>query len=447
MLLNGIKCGWAVINLNKDVTNTFLNQLWRLIAGPIILILIPIYLTAEQQGYWFGFSSLAALAIFADLGFSNIVLQFAAHEFAYLSFDKNGHFTGDTAHFQKLSSLLVFSIKWAGAVAAIAFPIIFAIGFFVLSKSDTAVSWIIPWVLYGASSALVFLNSTILCFFEGCDSVRIVQGVRFRLAFVGSIVIMISLFLKLHLYALAFSMLANSLVGIYLIYTNFGAAIRELINASQRDYYSWRGEFLRLAWKYAVSWASGYFIFQMYTPLSFQFHGAVEAGKVGLSISLWMAVFGLSNIWIQANTPKFNMCIAKKDWVSLDRIFMKNLLLAVLTFLLGVLIVFIALHLVGNKTGLRERMVDTVSMALLGFAWLMQVVANSLAVYLRAHKEEPLVMLSVVGAAYTAVSTFLCAKYLSADYLFLGFVSNCFFGVPWMLYIFHNKRKTHGEFE
>lgn len=433
--------------MNSDLVNTLLNQLWRLIAGPIILILIPIYLTAEQQGYWFAFSSLAALAIFADLGFSNIVLQFAAHEFAYLSFDKNGRFTGDTVHLQKLSSLFVFSVKWAGAVAAIAFPIILVIGFFVLSKNDTTVSWTVPWVLYGASSAFVFLNSTILCFFEGCDSVRIVQGVRFRLAFVGSIVIIISLFLKLHLYALVFSMMVNSLIGIYLIYTNFGVAIKGLINTSQKGQYSWRREFLKLAWKYAISWASGYFIFQMYTPLTFQFHGAVEAGKVGLSISLWMAVFGLSNIWIQANTPKFNMYIAKKNWDSLDRMFMKNLWFAVLTFLLGALIVFITLHFLGNKTGLRERMINTVSMALLGFSWLLQVVVNSLAVYLRAHKEEPLVMLSVVGAAYIAVSTFLCAKYLSADYLFLGFFSSCFFGVPWALCIFYNKRKTHNKFE
>lgn len=434
-------------NINRDIANTLINQLWRLISGPIILILIPVYLTAEQQGYWFVFSSLAALAIFADLGFSNIVLQFAAHEFAYLSFDKHGRLSGDTVHLQKLSSLFVFSIKWAVAVATVAFPVILVIGFFVLSKNGNAVSWKIPWIMYGTSSAFVFLNSTILCFFEGCDSVRIVQGVRFRLAFIGSVVIMLSLFLNLHLYALAFSMMVSSLMGMYLIYTNFGVAIKELINTSQRDYYSWRREFLRLAWKYAVSWASGYFIFQIYTPLAFQFHGAVEAGKVGLSISLWMAVFGLSNTWIQANTPKFNMHIAKKNWALLDRVFMKNLLFAVMTFLLGALTVFIALNLVGDKTGLRERMVDTVSMALLGFAWLMQVVVNSLAVYLRAHKEEPLVIPSFVCAAYIWASTFLCAKYLSADYLFLGFFSSCFLGVPWTMYIFYNKKKMHNEFE
>ena len=71
---------------DKDLVNTAFNQLYRLISGPLMLLFIPLYLTQEEQGYWYTFSSVAALSVFADLGFSNIILQFAAHEFAFLKF-------------------------------------------------------------------------------------------------------------------------------------------------------------------------------------------------------------------------------------------------------------------------------------------------------------------------------------------------------------------------
>ena len=74
---------------SHDFKYTLINQLVKLLSGPLILLLIPIYLTAQEQGYWFTIVSLAALSVFADLGFTAIVLQFSAHEFAYLKFDEN----------------------------------------------------------------------------------------------------------------------------------------------------------------------------------------------------------------------------------------------------------------------------------------------------------------------------------------------------------------------
>jgi hypothetical protein len=36
----------------KDLGATLITQLWRLVSGPITMILIPLFLSAEQQGYW-----------------------------------------------------------------------------------------------------------------------------------------------------------------------------------------------------------------------------------------------------------------------------------------------------------------------------------------------------------------------------------------------------------
>ena len=47
----------------KDIFATLINQIWRLVSGPVIMLLIPLFLTETQQGYWFLFTSLSALSI------------------------------------------------------------------------------------------------------------------------------------------------------------------------------------------------------------------------------------------------------------------------------------------------------------------------------------------------------------------------------------------------
>ncbi|WP_423749249.1 hypothetical protein [Pseudomonas sp. VD9] len=80
--------------LNHDFRNTAINQLWRLLSGPALLILVPIYLSPEAQGYWYTFISMAALAVFADMGFSAVLLLFASHEFAHLKFNSQKELSG-----------------------------------------------------------------------------------------------------------------------------------------------------------------------------------------------------------------------------------------------------------------------------------------------------------------------------------------------------------------
>lgn len=408
-----------------------------------MLIIIPLYLTPEEQGYWYTFSSLAALAILADLGFSNIILQFAAHEFAYLSFDKENYIVGDDLHLKRLATFFVFCLKWAIYIVLIAFPIILCIGFYMLSQKVTAMQWQIPWLIYGIGSGLIFLNSSILFFFEGCSSVAKIQKLRLKVSIVMSGFVLIGLILQFKLYALSLSILFGALCGFGLIYKSFGKTITQLVAVSKTYTYSWKSEFLALMWRYAISWVSGYFIFQMYTPLTFQIHGAIEAGKVGISIALWTAVFSVANTWICAVTPNLNIYIAKKEWRLLDKVFFKNFVLSAMTFIMGILTVFLVIYLFKGKLSIIDRFVSFTSMMLLAVSWFSQLIVTTLSIYLRAHKEEPLALFSFISAAYISITTFLCIIYLPIEYLFLGYFSSYFFAIPWILYVFYKKRKTH----
>lgn len=431
------------IGYKKDLFATIINQLWRIITGPLILLFIPIYLTPLEQGYWYTFTSLAALAIFADLGFSIIILQFAAHEFAFLRFDNNHIIFGDKEHLWKLASFFRFSVCWLGRIIAIIFPLIVIFGYYFLTIKTNNVNWQGAWLIYSIASGIVFFNSAIMCFFEGCNSVALLQTIRFYIAIGTSISTLICLYSHFNLYALAVSLLVNATLGSGFLIKYFSKTIKQLWVLSRKDVFQWWPEFSALIWRYAISWCSGYFIFQLFTPLAFKYHGAVFAGQIGISIAMWTAGFNISTSWLTAITPQLNMLIEKHEWNSLDKIFNKNLLYTMSTMLFGGIVFFIFYICLQNRFFFFKRILDIESMLLLFVCWIGQTYVNSIAVYLRAHKKEPLMLVSLFSAIYISISTFLCARFLSERFLFLGFLTSFVFVIPVVRYIFIKQKRIH----
>jgi hypothetical protein len=434
-----------IMNLfSREVIYSALNQLWRMIYGPVVLLFIPFFLSQEHQGFWFTFMSISALSVFADLGFNNIVMQFSAHESAFVEF-RNGRFEGSDENIQRLSSLFRFICRWIIMVSSISFPVIFLIGFVVFIQKENVSYWVVPWILYLVGSALNFISTSILSFFEGCHKLAEVQKIRFFSGIILSILILSFLYFHFDLYALALSMLLNSLFILMMIIIFFGRQIRILLRVPISVFHDWKREILGLFWKYAVSWGSGYLIFQIYTPLMFQAYGSVLAGKVGITIALWSTMYNISNIWIYTATPKINRCVAKKQWHLMDGLFAKNITLSSLTYLAGVCALSALLLLLPGRFVFVDRIVErflpVIPFVFLGTGWFLQVIVNGLAVYLRSHKQEPLMVMSLLSGIYIVATTVFVSKFLPADYFFAGFLTSYLWGLPAVIAIFVSKRK------
>ena len=427
----------------RDIKATFLNQIVKVLAGPTLLLFIPLYLNSIEQGYWYTFTSLAALSIFADLGFTNIVLQFAAHEFAFLSFDKNGIIIGDENKIVRLASFFLFSLKWLKKIIILAFPVIISGGYIFLLNKETDVEWKEAWLIYSFASALVFSNSVVLSFFEGCNSVRKVQYIRLVICLLTSFSTIVGLYLNLNLYALSLSLVVSGLTGVFLNYYYFNRPIKQLIILSSKCKYDWKPQFMALIWRYGISWCSGYLIFQLFTPLSFKYYGADFAGKVGISIAMWTAGFSIASSWITAILPKINMLIEERRWNELDRLFNKNHYKSIITMLIGGSIFITTYYIFDKQFVIFNRIVDLKSMCILFLCWMLQLIINNIAIYLRAHKKEPMMMVSLVSAFYVSISTYLCAMFLPKEYLFLGFLTSYIYGIPFSIYLLKLERKNH----
>lgn len=429
----------------KDLLYTAINQLWRIIAGPLVLLFIPLYLTPVEQGYWYTFTSIAALAVFADLGFSTIILQFAAHEFAYLKFNNDMTLSGDAEHLWRLASFFRFSLQWLLRIICLVFPLIVFGGYLFLQSKGENIVWQLPWLIYAATSGLVFLYSSLLCFFEGCSLVGNVQSVRFRIAVLTSMTMLAGLYFHLSLYALSLSIVVSAVAGFFLVLKKFLCPMCQLWNLSREKVYPWWPEFSTLIWRYAISWCSGYFIFQLFTPLAFKFHGSVFAGMVGISIAMWTAGFNVSMTWLTAVNPRLNILVAERDWSGLDRLFWKSLLRSMGTMLFGGSAFFLIYFSLFGQVDFFHRFLGAKSMLILFFCWLCQLYVNDVALYLRAHKREPLMILSVLSAVYVAVTTYLCAEYLSEEWLFLGFLTSYLWGIPVVIKILNDQKREHVE--
>jgi hypothetical protein len=431
----------------KDMVSTFANQAWRLVSGPLTMLMIPLFLTESQQGFWFLFSSLSALAIFADLGFSNIILQFSAHEYAFLSLGEDGELIGDQKHLLRLGSFLRFTLKWILTIGVFVFPVIFAIGIWIFVRDGVVAVYIVPWALFSVGSLLSFVNNSILSYLEGLDKIDEIQRVRLSVAIINTAVIFALLLAKANIYALAIATLVSSLCIFFSIFGTFGKVIRQLWSIGNKDVAEWRKEVIPLFVRYALSFASGYFIFQIYTPLMHYFHGPILGGKVGISLSLVMSVFTMSNIWIYTITPRMNMLVSQKKWDELNSIFRKRLLLSLASFVFIVAGIACFVLLFGHVGIIRKiigRFLPLNSIIILLVCYFIQLMVNSWATYLRAHKQEPYVIPSILSAIWIGIMTVVVARFFDTSLFFAGFLSSYIWGLPVCFIIYSRlKRKWH----
>jgi O-antigen/teichoic acid export membrane protein len=433
----------------NDLLATFLNYGYRLVSSPVILLLIPIFLTEEQQGYWYLFSSLAALSIFADLGFSNIIMQFSAHEYAFLRFDDSRLLEGDDDHLIKLGSFLRFSINWLKNICLVVFPIIYIIGIVYFLRDGVLGIYIYPWTLYAVGTAINFFNNSLLSFIEGMDRISEIQNIRAWVAVANSMIVIIMLVIGGNVYALASGMILSSSLMFIFIFGRFKKLLRQLLAISKGSRYNWKPEVMPFFMRYAISCASGYFIFQIYTPAMHYFHGPVYGGKVGITISLVTATFTISNIWMYTITPKMNMLIARNMWSELDVLFKKRLRLSLGTYFLVFIGLAVFLYYFKDfwlVPKITSRFLPAVPVATLFFCYFLQLIVNAWALYLRGHKQEPLVIPSVLSALWIGATTVAVAALLSPSWFFIGWLSASVWGMPVCYWIYRNCRlRWHGD--
>lgn len=414
--------------------------------GLINIYLISRYFSKEMQGFYYTFSSLIALQALVELGLNNALLQFISHEMSKLRWNKFSAITGNQKAKKRIQSLFFFSLKWFGVAAIILTVLLIFLGLYFFSANTSSdINFKYPWIfLVFFVSTLLYVNA-LLIVLEGCNKVLSALKIRFFQSFFSVFVSCYAIVNGLQLYSLCLSLLAANIVGFALLWAYHKRFFIDLwCFESSFSGISWKNEIFPFQSKVALSWFSGILMFQLFTPIVFAQIGPEAAGKVGVSLQIIMTLNLLSLSWISTKSSVFGRYVALSQRNKLDYLYDLSFLQSSIFHFLCLFFSFLGLFFMKNYFPLLyERALPINYFLILCIASFANHFLFSQAVYLRAHKKELLMGISLFSAFTTLLLAFILTKYWGLFGTVVSFAIPSIF-INFLLgnYIFNKFRKS-----
>lgn len=388
---------------NRDTLVVFLDKLIVAVKGPIVIVAILLFLDVTEQGLWYTFISLSALSGLAEMGFTTIVSQFISHEHANLKC-KQGYLIGKRRSLDKAFGLVKYAIRVYCYIVPLAILILMVIGGYFFSGESYHI--LVIWFVYCILSGLNLVANLLQSIYRGFDRVYKTHSVKVISNVLSVSVVLISLYLGAGLTALPISMgvlLLSSLIFLFYIDKRFWyQLIRHRIIYS----HSWFHEIISIQSKYSVSFFCGYFMFNLFVPLSFKYQGAIVAGQLGLTLTIVRTISAFSYTWIESKLPTMNMMAARKQSDDLKELFLTKTKFTILTFFIGIFTLLLLVFLVNKYSFYDHRILDFRSILLVVISEVSIVCMSIYAIFVRAHKIEPFHYPSLLSALFVAFIAF-----------------------------------------
>lgn len=431
------------LGVDGPVAFTFLARFVNILGSTGTVLLIVRFLSPVEQGYYYTLLSLVSLQMVFELGFSFVIQQLAAHECVHLELHPDGSISGDRVAHARLASALQLSLRWytlaAGAMGLILAPL--GMLFFARHAVGTAqIAWQGPWLTAVLASAVGLWCTPFYSFIEGCGQVRAVAAMRLRQAVATSVFAWAAMLLHHGLYSPALAIVGYVGSGLLFLVTRRRLLAGLLRYRADHAAICWNDEVWPFQWRIAVSWMCSYFTVQIFVPIMFALRGAIEAGQMGMSLSItgYMTVLALA--WTSTKTTPFGTLIARREFHWLDRLFLRTLGQSLTVFVIMALAACGAVTvLAALAPRLAARMVSPQLFAVLVLASGANFVVQSLAILLRSFKSEPFLLQSLIVASLTLVlSALTAARWGSTGAVFSYFVATAMIGLPyaWVTFVY-----------
>lgn len=399
------------------------SRLWGSAGGLLTAALVAAFFSPALQGYYFTFLSILTLQTFVELGFGELLQQFVSHEWAQVGSSVRSE---RERSLDRLTQLVRFSIRWYGVAALLLFASLTIGGsvYFGAFGSGSSVSWEVAWSLAVAATAASVPLTPLFSLLEGSDRVQKVYGVRLAQGVSSRIVGFLAILSGAGLFTIAITRIVSLGVGLAGLGRESLAIVRPLWSRpSARNSVSFRDELWPLQWKFALSWLSGYVVYSLFTPVLFAFHGAELAGQMGMTVAAASAITSAAFAVVATRAPRLAIHAAQGDHGAMDGIFRRATLSAVGVSAAGAAVFLIGLGLTRNaELRLASRFLPLLETALLLGATVLQQLRYAMGSYLRAHKAEPFVFLSLAEGV-TAIPLFtLLGRDFGALGMMLGFL-------------------------
>jgi O-antigen/teichoic acid export membrane protein len=401
-----------------------------------------------EQGYYYTFGSIVAIQIFFELGLNGIIIQYTAHENANLAFNEKFELEGPFFHKSRIASLLRFSVKWYSFFSIFLLISLVIVGLFFFKKfnANTNVPWQTPWIILAVGTSLNLFISPIIAFLQGLGQVKEIARIQLLSQVFRLIIIWSGLYLGYGLFVLGIGSICYfSITTIFIIIKYFNL-IKNIYRVNLLEKISYFKEIFPFQWKIAVSWISGYFIFQLFNPVLFATDGAKVAGQMGLTLTALNGISSLSIAWITTKVPLFSTLIAKKKYAELDYSFKLalkqslgiNFLLLIFFFSFIIFLNLLNVYVGGKQ--ISDRFLGYIPLIFMMIPVILNQLVSSWATYLRCHKKEPYTLISLVSGILCSLSTLILGSYHGVLGITFGYMCITIFMLPWCYKVFIKKR-------
>ena len=439
------------IGFDETIAFTVISRIVQGGGGIITLVFIAKYLTNIEQGYYYTFGSILAIQVFFELGLSGVITQFVAHENANLNWHDKISFNGSEEAMSRLSSLLHFTLKWFGVISIFLLIGLLTAGFIFFNKFDKNneyIEWQIPWVILSFNTSLSLMMSPILAFFEGLGRIREVAKIRMIQQIVQILLLFILFSLGFKLFSTPVAaIIAFAIIPLWIIFSSKIKLLKFIWNKSGSYKVNYRLEIFPFQWKIAISWISGYFIFQLFNPVLFATEGAVVAGQMGMTLTMLNAIFTLTFSWMTTKIPVYSNFIAKNQHNKLDYLFNKTLLQSSFLIIIMQSLIFCLILLlryleikIDNKI-IADRFLSNSPLFFMTVSIVLNHFVSSWALYMRCHKKEPMLIQSIAMAILCTFSTVFLGETFGVFGMTLGYMLLSILGFLWTYLIFINEKK------
>ncbi len=395
------------LGMDRAIAYTVLARAIGILGSAGTVLLIVRFMGPVEQGYYYVLLSLISLRLVFELGATLVITQMAAHECVRIALHPDGGITGDPLAHQRLASLLRQTIRWFLGAGILMAAILLPAGWYFLAArqaSGAAVHWHLPWILAVLVTAALLVLEAAIAFLEGCGQIRQAARMRISQTAAGALVGCVCLALGHGLFAPAGVNLAFSAVGAAFLWKR-RCLFQSLLRCSRSPAaISWRAEVWPFQWRIAISTLCAYSTAQIFTPIVFAARGPVEAGQIGMSMSIAGYLGSIVIAWMSTKAPIFGGLVARRDFAALDCLFFRTLrqslpLLAALA--IGCEGAILLLQPVLPRVF--ARMVHPGVFALLLVTALSSYVVQSEGMYLRAFKREPFLLQSLAVSGLTVL--------------------------------------------
>ncbi|MDD7985734.1 hypothetical protein PQO01_12305 [Lentisphaera marina] len=415
------------------------NKLWLLLSGPLTIALIVSYFSPELQGFYYTFFSILAFKVFIELGLGNVTIQFASHEWSRLSYDDDGHVKGDKDAHSRLISLGRYVFCWFAWGSIIYVLALICLGFLFFHGVDYGIDWKSPWFVLSLLCGLEILTIPAMALLEGCGKLAEVYRIRFIDALISRAASWVVILCGGGLWAVITYVGCNVIILWCLIFKerHFFWIFTEKPTGTCLD---WKKDIGPMQWRIGVSSLCGFVVFSLLNPIAFKFFGPVTAGQLGLTLNLINMLTSMVAIWVNVKIPEFGKFIALREFDKLDELFFRVYKVFILVLLSSSALFVLAVAGVKYLSAdfellerLGSRFLSLPSLVLFTCGFVFMSIGWPFSVYLRAHKKEPLLALSIIGAVLMGLACFLSG--LFGD-VFIMSICYCIINVLLLPFVF-----------